>query len=173
MTREELLKDEIVKELLAEAETRGKNSRDDEVAELTTKISTVDEEKQAGQDALDARTTELGEATDKLADRDKRTLVDKLIAIRVTLGDSDAKEKPEEAAEALMTRTTDSLRDAIADEEKRVPADSDNQADNQDDQNTLDDPGQPITGGDGKPPEDGEPKTRLGVYLDDVRKHSG
>jgi hypothetical protein len=173
MTREELLKDETVKDLLAEAETRGKDSRDDEVAELTTKITTADEETQTVQTALDARTSELTEATDKLADRDKRTLVDKLIAIRVTLGDSDAKEKPEEAAEALMTRTTDSLRDAIADEEKRVPADSDNQADDQDDQNTLDDPGQPITGGDGKPPEDGEPKTRLGVYLDDVRKHSG
>ena len=172
MTREELLKDEIVKELLAQAETRGKDSRDDEVAELTTKISTAETERQAVQDALEAKTSELTEATDKLADLDKRTLVDRLIAIRVTLGDSDAKEKPDEVAEALMTRSTDSLRDAIADEEKRVPADHDNQDGDQDDQNTLDDPGQPITGGDGKPPEDGEPKTRLGVYLDDVRKHS-
>jgi hypothetical protein len=173
MTREELLKDATVKELLAEAETRGKDSRDEEVAELTTKITTADEETQTVQAALDAKATELTEATDKLADLDKRTLVDRLIAIRVTLGDSDAKEKPDEVAEALMTRSTDSLRDAIADEEKRVPADHDNQDGDQDDQNTLDDPGQPITGGDGKPPEDGEPKTRLGVYLDDVRKHSG
>jgi hypothetical protein len=173
MTREELLKNATVKELLAEAETRGKDSRDDEVAELTTKITTADEEKQTVQDALDAKNTELTEATDKLADLDKRTLVDKLIAIRVTLGDSDAKEKPDEVAEALMNRTTDSLRDAIADEEKRVPADDDDQDGDQDDQTTLDDPGQPITGGDGKPPEGDKPKTRLGAFLDDVRTHSG
>ena len=163
MTREELLKDPTVKDLLAEAETRGKDSRDEEVADLTRKLTAADEAKQATETALEETKTELSTLTDKVAGDEKRSLVDKLITIRVALGDAEAKDNPEAATETLMARTTESLRDAIADEEKRVPA-PDEEDDNQD---TVDDPGQPINGGDAK--DKGESGTIMGSFLESFR----
>jgi hypothetical protein len=148
MTREELLKDATVQEILAEAETRGKDSRDEEVAGLTTKLAAAAEAKQAVDTQLEETKTALTTLTDKAAADEKRSLVDRLLAIRVAMGDSDAKENREAASKTLMARTTDSLRDAIADEEKRVPASGEEDADQDDDRDTLDDPGQPIEGGD-------------------------
>lgn len=112
MDRNELLQNSIVKELLEEATTEGKNSRQSEIDELKAESEKTAKILEQSDDALKVALDEVEGLTRTLVD----TLAADLVALRASHGEQDYIDNASDMAEKLAKRTISSLRDSLEDE---------------------------------------------------------
>ena len=134
MDRSELLNDSIVKELLAEALTEGKDSRQSEVDELTAKL-------EVAENSVEFKTETIQGLSDEVEGLTK-TLIDELASSLVEMRDLDSDEESKAQHEMLSKRTISSLRDSIEDERNNTaPASTEDEDPDPTADKVVDDPG--------------------------------